>query len=147
MKRPAVITIRATQSVGDESETTELVTEGYFGWQEGLAFLTYQETVATGFEGDTTTLRIEGEQKATLLRFGDSRTRLIVEPGRRHHCHYDTGAGILELEIVGRTIQNQLTAEGGAVELVYHIDCTHTLLAVNRVRISVRLRDPSFSPE
>ena len=136
MKRPAVITIRATQSVGDESETTELVTEGYFGWQEGLAFLTYQETVATGFEGDTTTLRI-----------GDSRTRLIVEPGRRHHCHYDTGAGILELEIVGRTIQNQLTAEGGAVELVYHIDCTHTLLAVNRVRISVRLRDPSFSPE
>ncbi len=141
MKRPAVITIRATQSVGDESETTELVTEGYFGWQEGLAFLTYQETVATGFEGDTTTLRIEGEQKATL------RPRLIVEPGRRHHCHYDTGAGILELEIVGRTIQNQLTAEGGAVELVYHIDCTHTLLAVNRVRISVRLRDPSFSPE
>ncbi len=106
MKRPAVITIRATQSAGDEEETTELVTEGTFGWQGERAFLTYQETVATGFEGDTTTLRIEGEE-----------------------------------------IQNRLTAEGGEVVLIYHIDCNHALLAVNRVQISVRLRGQSFLPQ
>ena len=111
------------------------------------AFLTYQETVATGFEGDTTTLRIEGEERATLLRFGDSRTRLVVEPGRRHYCQYDTGSGVLELEIVGREIQNRLTAEGGEVVLIYHIDCKHALLAVNRVQISVRLRDQYFLPQ
>ena len=146
MKKPAVITIRATQSAGDAQETTELITEGSFGCQGDRFFLTYQETAATGFEGDTTTLRIEGERRATLVRFGDSRTRLVIEVGRRHYCRYDTGSGTLELEIVGKEVRNRLTPAGGTVELVYHIDCAHSLLAVNRVQLSVRLRDPAPPP-
>ena len=84
MKKDALITLKATSTADGESETTELVTEGYFYQKDGKYFLSYTETEATGFDGDTTTLKVDGQKAVTMLRFGKSRTHLLIESGRRN---------------------------------------------------------------
>lgn len=139
MKKDALITLKATSTADGESETTELVTEGYFYQKDGKYFLSYTETEATGFDGDTTTLKVDGQKAVTMLRFGKSRTHLLIESGRRNPCSYDTGYGIMDIEIVGGRIRNRLTEMGGRLTFAYTIDVDRDYEIENSIDISVRI--------
>ena len=43
----------------------------------------------------TSVLKVEDDKRVTLIRSGGQRSRLVLEKGKRHLCHYDTGFGSL----------------------------------------------------
>ena len=137
MDKDFLITIAGSQTMGGITETISLSTFGEYRRADGKDYITYVEADLRGNDGDTTTLTIDGSWQATLERSGKSRSRLIMEKGRRCICHYDTALGNLMVGIKADVIENQLTGEGGRVVLSYSLDVNSAAISSNRLDITV----------
>lgn len=138
MKEDFLITIRGRIEQNGDSDSIELMTRGGFVRRNGSYFITYQETEATGYVGCTTTVKVEGSQRVSMLRFGPAASQLIIEKGRRHVCHYETGHGALDLGIAADEIEADLTPQGGSVDFSYTLDVDTAMMSRNFVNITVR---------
>lgn len=137
MKKDVMITITGTQTVEGEVELIELTTAASLYNKGNALYIRYQETEITGFEGMTTTVKVEGDQRVTMIRHGASQTQLIIEKGRRHQCSYATGYGDVMLGITGSTIVNTLSQEGGELFFRYSIDLNTAVTSENSVKITM----------
>lgn len=142
MKEDYLITIHGTMEQNGESDTVELMTRGSFVRRGGSFFISYNETEATGYDGCVTTVKVsEDARKVSMMRFGPAPSSLVIEKGRRHVCHYDTGAGALSLGVAADEIVSDLHDEGGTVDFSYMLDVDAEELSRNLVHITVRPAD------
>ena len=139
-QKNVLIVLKGVQRSNGERDVVELSTLGkYYKLENGVDYLTYEESETTGYEGCTTTLKLEGNRRVTITRRGkDLRTELIVERGVRNQCSYDTGVGALMMGICGERIINTLRDEGGKVELHYTLDINTSLASENEIYITVK---------
>lgn len=138
MKKEVIITLNAVHTVDEESEHVELVTTGTYYHKNNLYYIVYEESEETGFSGTTTTLKIDGEDKITLLRHGTTRTQMMIERGCRHLCHYDTGFGQMMVGIYAGSIVSSLDDDGGEICFSYTVDINAALASENQMKIRVR---------
>lgn len=124
--------------VEDESDVTELFTQGLFYKKNDNYYITYDETETTGFDGSKTTLKVEGNQKVTLMRSGKSKSHLIIENGERNVGHYGTDAGNMMIGVYTKEISSELTDAGGDIYFSYQLDINSTLISENEVYINVQ---------
>ena len=122
----------------DERDETELFTRGNLCRRNNNYYITYDEIGATGFEGCKTTLKVEGNDKVTLIRSGPIRSHLIVQNGERNIGHYGTEQGDMVIGINARQIDSQLTDEGGDLYFAYSLDINSSLVSENEVFINVQ---------
>ena len=116
----------------------QLMTRGSFVKRNDHFFISYNETEATGYKGCVTTVKVEGTHKVSMLRFGPAPSQLVIEKGRRHVCHYDTGAGALSLGVSADEIHAALSENGGKVKFSYMLDVDASTLSKNIVDITVK---------
>ena len=136
-----MIIIKGEQIADGKPEKVTLSTVGDFALTpDGRFLITYEESEATGFPGNTTTLEVVGDRQVTLLRRGANNSQLIIQKGVRHLCHYETGYGSLSIGVNGMTVENRLTADGGEVSFSYKLDVNSSLLSINRMSITVARR-------
>ncbi|MEG1932053.1 MAG: DUF1934 domain-containing protein, partial [Pygmaiobacter sp.] len=95
MNENFLIKIRGTQLSDGEENSIELTTRGSFVVRGKSYYISYKETEATGYEGCTTTVKLDSTGKVSMMRYGNAPSELVIEPGQRHICHYDTGQGAL----------------------------------------------------
>ncbi len=138
MKEDYLITVYGTMENDDDSDSIELLTRGNFVLKGDTFYITYKETEATGYTGSTTTVKVEGQSKVSMIRQGDSPSHLIIEKGCRHVCHYDTGAGALTLGVAADEISTKLTNNGGIVQFSYMLDVDSERVSKNSVKITVK---------
>jgi len=138
MSEKYLITIDGVQSYDGEEDRVSLSTFGEFRRENDSFFISYNESAATGFEGDVTSLEIESDKKVVLHRRGISNTQLIIERGRRHLSHYLTGYGGAMVGIKADTIDNRLHDSGGELQLLYSLDINASLLSQNKLSITVK---------
>ena len=139
MREDYIIKINGTMDQDGESDRVELKTRGSFIKKNGSFFISYNETEATGYKGCVTTVKIEdGGDKVSMLRFGSAPSQLIIEKGKRHVCHYDTGAGAMSLGIAADEIDMHLHDEGGRVKFSYLLDVDSQSVSRNVVDITVK---------
>ena len=101
MKKDVLISIQSTQQVDGDRDEMELTTFGSYYEKNGKYYIVYQESEATGFESDTTTtVKVEGENRVTMIRSGMQRSQLVMERGKRHLCHYGTEYGLSLIHIL-----------------------------------------------
>lgn len=123
LREDYIIRIKSSIEQDGEVSAVDLMTRGHFTRRGGSFFISYEETETTGYEGCTTTLKIaEDASKVTMLRFGPASTQLVIERGRRHMCHYETGYGSMTLGVTADEIDNRLTDKGGTVRFSYLLD-------------------------
>ena len=138
MHEDYLITIKGTMEQNGERDQVELMTRGSYVQRGGSYYITYKETEATGYQGSTTTVKVEGDSKVSMLRFGTAPSQLVIEKGRRHVCHYDTGAGALSLGVAADYICSKLGPQGGSVHFGYLLDMDTQSISRNLVEITVR---------
>lgn len=136
-----LITIRGTMEQNGESDSVELITRGSFVKRGNSFFISYKETEATGYKDCITTVKVEGDNKVSMLRFGPMPSQLVIERGRRHVCHYETGVGSLSLGVAADEIHSGLTEAGGRVRFSYLLDMDTASVSRNIVNITVRPAD------
>ena len=139
MEEKYLITIKGTMEQRGDTDTVELMTRGSLVHKDGAYYIVYKETEATGYEGCTTTVKVADDaRKVSMLRFGKQTSQLVIEKGRRHVCHYDTGAGHLSLGVAADEISSRLNEEGGRLRFSYLLDVDAESISRNTVDIRVK---------
>lgn len=139
MEENYLITIKGTLEQGDDRDHVELMTRGALARKGSAYYIVYQETEATGYEGCTTAVKAEADGRlVTMTRFGKAPSQLIVEKGKRHLCHYETGYGALSLGVAADEIKLALTDDGGRLQFSYTLDSgAENFISRNLVDITV----------
>lgn len=137
MKKDVIIKIVGSQEIERDADVIELVTEGHLYDRAEKYYLTYKETEMTGFEGTTTTLKVE-PSRVTMMRRGRTRSELIFEKGQRHLTHYDTGFAVFNVGISTSELNSSLSMSGGEVKIDYNIEINNLHASANRFEISVK---------
>ena len=139
MLKDVCITIKSTQTIDEngEKDVTELFT---FGSIENIGngyILRYDESEATGFEGSSVTLTVK-DACVTMQRSGKAASSLIIEKGKKHHCHYATEYGDFMIGISTDEIENRLDDCGGSIYLKYTLDINSSFMSENEMNITVK---------
>lgn len=140
-EKDVYLTIKSVQSDDDEQDTIELFTIGKMSGKNGKYTFKYSESKATGFEGSHVTLNVESDNLITLIRSGKTSANLIIEKGKKHHCHYNTefGNGFM-MGISTDEVRNELSDEGGDLYFKYTIDVNSSFMSVNELFVNVKAK-------
>lgn len=138
MKKDVLIEIKGIYRQDDDEDQIELFTTGSYYKRNGNYYIAYDESEATGFEGTKTVLMVEDSDRVTLSRTGTAKSQLIIERGKRHQCHYDTGVGSMMIGVSGDRVVSELNDDGGHLEFTYSLDVNTLLASENSVYINVR---------
>jgi len=141
MEKNVCIDIKSTQFADDERDVTELFTYGRLkrgrGKNKDKYKIIYEETEATGFEG-TVTLDVTGNDMVMMNRSGDALSNLIIERGKKHHCHYGTPFGDFMVGVTADEIRSELGDSGGNLYLKYTIDINSSYMSETEMYINVK---------
>jgi len=138
LKKDVIISIKGIYKTEGDKDVVELMTQGTYSRKDGCYYLQYQESEATGMDGVTTTLKIIDDSLVSLSRSGMQGTQLMVEKGKRHLCHYDTGYGNLMVGVNAAKIESSLNDEGGDLHFKYSLDINSSLASENEVFINIK---------
>ncbi len=140
MEKEVYIDIKSTQFADDEKDTTELFTFGKLlrGKEKDKYKIIYDESEATGFDGNRVILDVTGNSMVSLNRVGNANSNLIIEKGRKHHCHYGTPYGDFMIGITADEIKSDIDEFGGDLYLKYTIDINSSFMSENEMYISVK---------
>ena len=138
MREDYLIKIKGVQEADGEENSVELMTRGSYVRRGGNYYISYRETEATGYAGCTTTVTLDRTGKVSMPRYGPMPSQLVIETGRRHICHYDTGQGSITMGIAADEIVANLDERGGSLHFSYNLDINASLFSKNTVNITVR---------
>lgn len=137
MKKDVLIEIKGIYRQEEDEDSIELFTVGSYYKRNGHYYIAYDESEATGFDGTHTVVRVE-DGRVTMIRSGGTKSQLIIERGKRHQCHYDTGVGSMTIGVSGDKVVSDLDDHGGNLEFSYSLDVNTMLTSENSVSIRVR---------
>ena len=128
-----LISVTGIQEVDGEKDKIELTTVGSFMINSrGNFYIGYKEYDEENPEVSSNNVgKVEGDSKVTIIRNGGTQTRLILEKGRRHQCHYRTVMGDLMIGVSTDTIQNKLRENGGKLHVSYELDFNNEMMSRN----------------
>ncbi len=135
--KDVTIAICGTQDVDGEENVIEMVASGTLVVTPEECILEYDEKD----EDDSvshTLLSINREGIATLERSGPQASRMMIQRGQRHLCHYDTPFGVLDIGVFGEQVAHSLTERGGELYMRYTIDINSAMQSRNEVKITVK---------
>ena len=139
LKNQWSMTLKSIQYDEKEKTETTLNTEIlYYIDKNGERVISYEESETTGMEGSDMQLRISPDNMISIIRTGTYQTHLVVQPGRKHFCHYETPFGDFAVGVSARFVRNKLTDEGGSLRLRYTVEDNSTLLSDNEIWIDVK---------
>ena len=75
----------------------------------------------------------------TILRDGKSNSNLIVEKGKKHHCHYVTPYGEMMVGIYTHEIKNELNEHGGKLYMKYTVDINSSYISDNEIYMDIKV--------
>lgn len=137
MEENYMISVIGTQIVDGEKETINLKTLGDYRIQKDSIYIRYKE-----YDNDnpdicySNTVKVSGDT-VTVIRGGAANSRLVLEKGRRHQCHYSTFFGNIMVGVYADTVQSNLDEHGGTLRASYSLDFNAGLVSKNEIYIKV----------
>lgn len=134
-----MISLRSITEQDGEKEETELFTKAIYNCKDNKYTFKYEDTSATGFEGSTTTITVNGNDTACITRVGTANSNLTLETGKKHYCHYGTPYGDFQIGIMTHFIRNNID-DTGELALKYTLDLNSAYLSDNEIIIKIQER-------
>ncbi len=136
-----IITVTGIQEVDGEKDKIEVIVTGDYMIKNGHRYIKYKEYDA---EDPTividTVVKVE-EGKVSIIRMGERPSKLILQQGVRHQCHYSTVMGDLMMGVYTSAIDNNLTDNGGDLTARYQLDFFADLVSDNEFHINVKEKE------
>lgn len=138
MTKDVMIQMKSIQSVYDDKTETELITRGKFSKKDNSFHILYEDSEATGFSGSVTEISVIENKIASIIRTGQTNSDLIIEPGKKHHCHYETPYGSMDIGIYTHSIKNALMDDGGDLYMKYTLDINSSYMSDNEIIMNIK---------
>lgn len=136
-KENYLISILGEQRLDGETDKIEVITAGNFMKKKDHFYIGYKEYDEDNPEVYYNNLIKVEPNMVTINRKGPMQSQLMLEKGRRHQCMYQTIAGSLSIGVFTKTLNNNLGAKGGTLEVSYTLDFNTDLVSENRFYITV----------
>lgn len=142
MQENYIISVIGIQEIDGEKDKIEVITTGEYIEKNGHRYIKYKE-----YDNDNpgvvtdTLVKIESDSKVTIIRYGEHQSRLILEKGVRHQCHYHTPMGDLMMGVYTSRVNNKLSRNGGEITVKYQLDFFADLVSDNEFHITVKEKE------
>lgn len=139
MKRKAIIDINSIQRNEDGNEnTTAIHSTGIFFEKDHTYYLLYEDTNSESNGSTNNTLKIENN-RVTLTRRGEIRSRMCFETGSSHLTEYVTQFGTLHLTI--NTLETEISISDSACQIFlrYTLSDDCSVISDNQIEIRAKL--------
>lgn len=136
MKNNVLISLVSTQWQDGEKSETELLTKAEYRKKRDSLTISYEDTSATGFEGSVTTLKVDKNLTASIVRRGSANSALNLEMGKKHYCQYGTPYGDFRIGVYTHSIKNDLDS-GGNLYMKYTLDINSSHLSDNEIILKI----------
>ena len=135
-----LISVTGIQEVDGEKDSIELTTVGsYMINNRGNKYIGYKEyDEENPAISSNNVVKVENDDKVTIIRNGGQQTRLILERGKRHQCHYRTIMGDLMIGVFTDSITSNLDDKGGKLHVSYELDFNNEFISKNEFYIDVK---------
>ncbi|MBR6071110.1 MAG: DUF1934 domain-containing protein [Ruminococcus sp.] len=137
MKKNVLISLTSIQWQDDEKNETELLTRASLSKTGTQNVISYEDTSATGFEGSVTTITVDGNDSASIIRRGTANSVLSLEIGRKHYCQYGTPFGDMRIGVYTHAIDNTIDTDG-RLYLKYTLDLNSSYLSDNEIIMNIK---------
>lgn len=137
MSKDVMIRIKGVYTVENDQTTAELFTKGKMYKKNNYTYLTYEETETTGYEGCTTTLKIEDQGRVTMIRRGSTSSHLVLQPGIRNIGRYTVYGSPMEIGVFAENLEWKLTDDSASLHMAYTLDMNSVLMSENELFIDV----------
>ena len=137
------ITIKITgkQCFDDvEEDQMEFVTDGRLYERNGFYYLIYDESEISGLEGFRTTLKFDDKSlKMKRMSKSGPGPELYFEEGKRFSSNYDTPMGLMEVEVLTRSVRNLMDRDlkTGKLDIEYDVSLGGVAEGKNKLIIDV----------
>lgn len=141
MRENYVISVTGIQTINGEKDKIEVTCTGEYIYTEDKISITYRE-----YDNDNpeisflSTVLVEGNV-VSVIRTTPGESRLILEKGRRHQCHYSTMFGDLTVGVFADKMTCDLDSYGGRLYVSYSLDFNAGLVSNNEIIIDVREKE------
>ena len=136
-----IISVTGIQEVDGEKDKIEVIVTGDYIEKNGHRYIKYKEYDAEDPSVVLDTVVKVEENKVSIIRMGDRPSRLILQQGVRHQCHYNTVMGDLMMGVYTSAIENNLTDKGGDLVARYQLDFFADLVSDNEFHINVKEKE------
>ncbi|MBO7395102.1 MAG: DUF1934 domain-containing protein [Ruminococcus sp.] len=137
MKKDVLISLTSIQWQDNEKNETELFTRASLSRSGDKDVISYEDTSATGFEGSVTTITVNGNDSASIIRRGTANSVLSLEIGRKHYCQYGTPFGDMRIGVYTHAIDNTIEKDG-RLYLKYTLDLNSSYLSDNEIIMNIK---------
>jgi len=120
-----------------DDDAFELMTDGEYLQKDGISTFSYVESTLTGQEGMLTTFDVE-KDRVTLRRGDGMSGDMIFSESQKHHFLYDTPFGSVMLGIDTHSITNEMSDDGGNLEIRYDIEVDNVSVSQNLFKINIK---------
>lgn len=136
-----IISVTGIQEVDGEKDKIEVIVTGDYIEKNGHRYIKYKEYDAEDPNIVLDTVVKVEEDKVSIIRMGDRPSRLILQQGVRHQCHYNTIMGDLMMGVYTSAIEDNLTDNGGDLVARYQLDFFSDLVSDNEFHINVKEKE------
>ena len=136
MNDNAFISIRTAQEIDGEKETIALDTRGKYAVRNNKIYIIYKESIMTGFEDTTTTIKVSGSG-VSVSRKGRFASRMDYISGEKSLCMVNTPYGQIGAAITTGNIEYDFGENGGTLNMDYLLDADNTNFIKNNMTVTV----------
>ena len=136
-----IISVTGIQEVDGEKDKIEVIVTGDYIEKNGHRYIKYKEYDAEDPNIVLDTVVKVEDGKVSIIRMGERPSRLILQQGVRHQCHYNTVMGDLMMGVYTSAIENNLTEKGGDLTARYQLDFFADLVSDNEFHINVKEKE------
>lgn len=136
-----IISVTGIQEVDGEKDKIEVIVTGDYIEKNGHRYIKYKEYDAEDPSIVLDTVVKVEDGKVSIIRMGDRPSRLILQQGVRHQCHYNTVMGDLMMGVYTSAIEDNLTDNGGDLVARYQLDFFSDLVSDNEFHINVKEKE------
>lgn len=138
MKNNYIIDIVGKQFYQGADDIIEVTTLGTYQEKSSGKYIVYKEYDENEpNDNRMSVVKIEDNNRVTIMRTGKFKSRLILERDKRHQCHYETIAGDLMIGVFTNKMNINVNENGGVVEVGYTIDFNSDLVSENEFKITI----------
>lgn len=123
--REVLLRIEGRQSSAERVESeTAITTRGVYYCKKDKHYLIYDERSESGLGETRTTIVVEPDGSARLLRSGEQTMRMRFLRGTKEITHYNTPFGRLSLGFYTNSVAFKIGRRGGWLKLNYNLDAS-----------------------